>query len=561
MLSESEKRAAALAVSRYGADRDQVQRTVQTVLEARARGQGLDLLDSFREQKLLTDSQTEEIRSLELTLIDPNGEARNGAAKGAVKGSAVNKRPPSSADEAAEDLRALGDYRILRRLGIGGMGAVYLAYEEAQERYVALKVLPTSLAANQTLVDRFYREAKSGALLSHPNIVRNITVGQDKATGKHYLVLEYVDGPSAQALLDQHGPLRVGDAVHIVLDVARALEHAHSRNVVHRDIKPANILITQSGVAKLADLGLAKRTDEASHLTHARQGFGTPYYMPYEQAMNARSADARSDIYALGGTLYHLVTGEVPFPGTSHLEIVDKKNLGFYEPARSRNLDVPLVLDQILAKMLAREPRDRYQTSSELIVDLERAELAATVPSFIDPDRALADPLVRQRLTAPAQATVPDMNVSQIDARGEPARAGLGREEPGTAAPEIWYLRYKDRHDRWCKAKATVAQIVQRVRDGKLGADTEASHQPQGEFRPLAEFAEFREALDGAVATAASAAPSAAPKKRRRAPIPPPVQVGDSAVLVPPRNWLLLGLAASMGVLVLIVCVYLIFGP
>jgi serine/threonine-protein kinase len=510
------------------------------------------LLDSFREQKLLTDSQTAEIRSLELTLIDPNGEARNGAAKG----SGINKRPPSSAEEA-DDLRALGDYRILRRLGIGGMGAVYLGYEEGQERYVAIKVLPTSLAANQSLVDRFYREAKSGALLNHPNIVRNITVGQDQATGKHYLVLEYVDGPSAHTLLDQHGRLSVGDAVHIVLDVARALEHAHSRNVVHRDIKPANILVTQSGVAKLADLGLAKRTDEASHLTHARQGFGTPYYMPYEQAMNARSADARSDIYALGATLYHLLTGEVPFPGTSHLEIVDKKNLGFYEPARSRNIDVPVVLDQILAKMLAREPRDRYQTASELIVDLERAELAAAVPSFVDPDRALADPLVRQRLTAPAQATVPDMSVSQVDARAEPAPS-----EAGAPAPEIWYLRYKDRHDRWCKAKATVAQIVQRVRDGKLGADTEASHQPQGEFRPIANFAEFKEAVDvAAVAIAASAAPNAAPKKRRRAPIAPSVQVGDSAVLMPPRNWLLLGLAASMGVLVLIVCVYLIFRP
>src|SRR5438034_3596044 len=200
---------------------------------------------------------------------------------------------------------------------------------------------------NQTLVDRFYREAKSGAILNHPNIVRNVTVGQDRATGKHYLVLEYVDGPSAQALLDRMGHLTVGDAVHIVLDIARALEHAHSRNIVHRDIKPANILMTQSGVAKLADLGLAKRTDEASHLTHARQGFGTPYYMPYEQAMNARYADARSDIYALGATLYHLLVGEVPFPGISSLEIIDKKAIGDFTPASKLNPDVPRALDAI----------------------------------------------------------------------------------------------------------------------------------------------------------------------------------------------------------------------
>jgi serine/threonine-protein kinase len=196
----------------------------------------------------------------------------------------------------APELRRLGDYRILRRLGEGGMGAVYLGYHEADERQVALKVLSDALAGNQAYVDRFYREAKSGALLNHPSIVRALGVGQDPASRKHYLVLEFVDGPNALGLLEQLGRLPVGDAVHLALDVAKALEHAHSRNVIHRDIKPDNILITRSGIAKLADLGLAKRTDEASHLTAARQGFGTPYYMPYEQAVNARHADGRSDI-------------------------------------------------------------------------------------------------------------------------------------------------------------------------------------------------------------------------------------------------------------------------
>src|SRR5262249_4195343 len=153
-------------------------------------------------------------------------------------------------------------------------------------------------------VARFYREARSGATLNHPNIVHGIGVDQDPTTHKHFLVLEFVDGTSAHALLDRFGRLNVGDAVHVTLDVARALEHAHSRNIIHRDIKPDNILITRAGVAKLADFGLAKRTDEASHLTAARQGFGTSYYMPYEQALNAQKADSRSDIYALGATFY-----------------------------------------------------------------------------------------------------------------------------------------------------------------------------------------------------------------------------------------------------------------
>src|SRR5262249_44484611 len=262
---------------------------------------------------------------------------------------------------------------------------------------------------------------------------------------------------------------QVGDALHIVLDIARALEHAHSRNVVHRDIKPGNILITLSGLAKLADMGLAKRTDEASHLTHAKQGFGTPYYMPYEQAMNAKYADARSDIYALGATLYHLLVGEVPFPGANSLEIVDKKALGEFTPASRLNPDVPRALDVILAKMLAREPRDRYQTASELIVDLERSNLAAALPSFTDPDRAMQDPVVRQRLAAPA--------ATSLDLRN-------GQDRPHEEN-EFWYVRYRDRHGQACQAKLTLRQVLKRLRDGKFSPQIEAAQFPRGDFKPL----------------------------------------------------------------------------
>jgi serine/threonine-protein kinase len=388
--------------------------------------------------------------------------------------------PPRASTDPQEDPRRLGEFVILRRLGQGGMGSVYLAYHEVLGQQVAIKVLPDQLAGKQDLVDRFYREAKSGALLNHPNIVRTMLVGQDQVTNKHYLVLEYIDGPSAHAILDQNGHLSVGDAVHIVLDIARALEHAHSRNVIHRDIKPDNILITQSGVCKLADLGLAKRMDEASHLTFVGKAFGTSYYMPYEQAMNVKKADFRSDIYALGATLYHLLTGEVPFPGENHFEVVDKKAEGKFIPASDLNPDVPAELDAIISRMMAREPHDRYQTATELLIDLERSNLAAMVLSFVNPDLALQDPWARACMVSSAQPTRPDLESPS-------AKLKIATE---AAAP--WLLRFRGKGGRWFRIRTTMKEIADRLRDGRLPEDSQASRGSASELRPIREFPEFR---------------------------------------------------------------------
>ena len=188
----------------------------------------------------------------------------------------------------------------------------------------------------------------------------------------------------------------------------------------------------------------------------------------------------------MGATLYHLVAGEVPFPGTSHVEIVEKKDQGDFPPARSHNPKVPPALDVILSRMMAREPADRYQTVSELIVDLERSNLAAAVPSFIDPDLAMQDPLVRQRLTAPAQPTAPDMRMPQREPRSAELRKGN---------PDIWYLRYQDQGGRWCKAKATTEQVLKRLRERRFTNSVEASHHHNGTFQPLGDFEEFKAVL------------------------------------------------------------------
>jgi serine/threonine-protein kinase len=333
--------------------------------------------------------------------------------------------------------------------------------------------------------------------------------------------MEYVDGPSAQALLDRYGKLPIGDAVHLALDIAHALEHAQSRNIVHRDIKPENILITRTGVAKLADLGLAKQLNQASSLTATRQGFGTPYYMPYEQAINAKDADGRSDIYALGATLYHLVTGQVPFKGDNQVEILEKKEIGYYAPASLLNTQVPDELDRILDKMLARDPRDRYQTASELIVDLERSGLAVPVLSFVDRELALQDPVVRQRAAAIRQTTQPDMQ------RG------------AAAPPRIWYLRYTNPAGKLCMAKATTRQVLQLLHKGRLNGMARAARSPKGPFRRLGAYTAFRAAVE----QQRHAALASQPAKE------PPADEAPAGAAFP--TWLLAAGAAGIGLLLL----------
>jgi serine/threonine-protein kinase len=422
----------------------------------------------------------------------------------------------SAPSEPPRDVRSLGGYRVLRRLGEGATGSVYLGYHERDKVPVALKVLNDQLAANQNYLDRFYREARIGAMLEHPNIVRRCGFGQDKATAKHYMVLEYVDGPSARALLDVHGRLAVGDAVHVALSIARALEYAHSRNVVHRDIKPDNILITRSGVSKLADLSLARRTDEVSHLTAARMGFGTTHYMPYEQAINARTADGRSDIYALGATLYHLVTGAVPFPGDNHLEVVEKKNHGEFVPAGVLNGDVPEALDRILARMMARQPRDRYQTASELIIDLERSRLAAEVPSFADPEQARQDPWVQVM----APATEPTRLDPEMPPRPEPADA-------------LWHLRYRNRAGKLCRVRGRTSEVVRRLEAGLLPAAVDARRDGEKGFKPILSFEEFQDVHPSPRPRRKSSAADRARRQRRRA---------ERSL----TSWPILGVAASI---------------
>jgi serine/threonine-protein kinase len=509
MPPSSAKRVAALAVLRYRADRARVRAEVASVL--RGRGDGTDMLAALVGKGLLTHGQADELRDI---LQEQASRSRTPRPDRALR-SPLSNVP--AAIPLATAPRSLGGCRILRRLGEGGMGAVYLGYHEEQRRQVAVKVLAEELTANQVCVECFYREARTSTQLDHPAIVHGIAVGRDEATGLHYLVREFIDGPSGHVLLDRLGRLPVGDAVHIALQVALALEYLHVRNLVHRDIKPDNILLDRSGMAKLTDLGLVKRIGEGSTHTALRHGFGTSYYMPYEQALDARRVDGRSDIYALGATLYHLLTGQVPFGGENHLEIIQKKDLGLFIPASALNPDVPPELDAILAKMLARRPVDRYPTAGALSADLAKSRLAARVPTFSEIDWSRDQRLERAGGKASNQPT-------SLDSHRSPPLATNGRGKS-----TIWYLRYQDPTGRWCKTKATTRELMRRLSSGRMPAHVQASAQPRGQFRPLASYPEFRES---AALTQLANRPAAAP---------PPVLTPPEVVAVrrveAPGNW------------------------
>ncbi len=275
----------------------------------------------------------------------------------------------------------MGDFRILKKLGQGGMGAVYLAHQESLDRQVALKVMAPAVAARPNFVERFYREARSMAKLDHPNIVRGFAVGE--ANGQHYVAMELIDGKSMQDWLDKQGKLSVGDALHVAIKACDALQHAHDLGLIHRDIKPDNMLVTSKGVVKISDMGLAKQVDEDNSMTQSGTGLGTPFYMPPEQARNAKHVDARSDVYALGSTLYHFLTGTYPFKGESTLELILSKEKGQFPTARRLNQEVPERLSLMIDKSLQKDPKHRYQSCADMLRDLESLGLANATLSFI----------------------------------------------------------------------------------------------------------------------------------------------------------------------------------
>ncbi len=290
--------------------------------------------------------------------------------------STAHDNPDSAEIPLQDDLatrKTLGPYELKRKLGQGGMGAVYLAVDPRLKRQVALKILPREKASNPQLVKRFKAEAQNASQLTHENIVS--VYGAGEADGYLYIALEFIDGIDVHDLVERRGVLPVKRSIDIIKQVCRALQHALEQGIVHRDIKPANLLVRRDGVVKLADMGLARAVDESTEtgITRAGTTVGTVDYMSPEQARNSKAADVRSDMYSLGCTWYHMLTGTPPFSEGSLTNKLNAHANRTPPDARDKNPAVTEGVVAVMQRMMAKDPDDRYQTPLELIKDLEGA--------------------------------------------------------------------------------------------------------------------------------------------------------------------------------------------
>ncbi|MEQ1894948.1 MAG: FHA domain-containing serine/threonine-protein kinase, partial [Planctomycetota bacterium] len=278
----------------------------------------------------------------------------------------------------------LAGYRIERLIGKGAMGSVYLAVQESLRRPVALKVLAPKLASDRDFVQRFQAEARAAAALSHANVVTVYDVGEEN--GAHYLSMEFMAGGSLEQKLASSGPLPWKSALGVLIDAASGLSYAESRGIVHRDIKPANLMYAGTGTVKIADLGLATTLEQEAIEVGAAGGrkvYGTPHFIAPEQARGA-AVDHRSDLYALGATLYRLLSGQTPFEGASTREILRALQNDEPQPIGARVPDLPGDLAAIVMRLLAKDPAGRFPTAEALKRECERLRLVSEHGATLD---------------------------------------------------------------------------------------------------------------------------------------------------------------------------------
>jgi eukaryotic-like serine/threonine-protein kinase len=266
----------------------------------------------------------------------------------------------------AEDLIA-GRYELEQKVGSGGMSKVYRAHDRLLERTVALKILHEHYSQDDEYVERFRREARSVAQLTHPNVVTVIDRGEHE--GRQFIVFEYIDGENLKQLVEREGPLPPRQVIELGLQIASALASAHARGVVHRDVKPQNVILTDEGRPKVTDFGIARSSDVES-VTLTGTVMGTSEYIAPEQA-RGEHVDVRSDVYSLGAILYELCTGDLPYPGENPVSVAMRHLHDPVPSARAQRPDIPARLDAAIRKAMAKDPAERFGSMDELIASLQ----------------------------------------------------------------------------------------------------------------------------------------------------------------------------------------------
>ncbi len=358
---------------------DQMKKCLKLLKEARGDrtlGSILFALGHINEDEL---REMEAIRDEYLEQLESSGSAVAPITEDVVEHSAPNDELADllvSDPKEEDEIPRIPGYKIKSVLGKGAMGTVYKAKQLTLQRPVAIKMLIPEISKNRKFISRFMMEARATAKLSHVNIVQGIDVGE--VNGKHYFVMEYVDGVRVGDFLKRGGALDDKRALNIVIQVARALEHAQRFGIVHRDVKPDNIILSRDGVAKLCDLGLAQVRQEAGAKADWAGRVGTPIYMAPEICANRKDIDIRADIYSLGATFYHMVTGRVPFPAQTVEEVMRQHLEVDPTPPAELNPIISTKVNFVIMKMLEKDREERYASPAELLQDLVLISIGAT---------------------------------------------------------------------------------------------------------------------------------------------------------------------------------------
>ncbi|OWK45328.1 serine/threonine-protein kinase [Fimbriiglobus ruber] len=382
------------------------------------------------------------------------------------------------------DLKSVGEYDVLAKLGEGGAGVVYKARHRETEEVVAIKVLLPQQAADAVVLKRFEQEFRATSPLNHPNLIRGLDYIE--ADGTAFLIMEYVEGRSMGERLEFLGQYTAAEAVDLIAQIGSALDWLHDQGILHRDVKPDNIIVTADGVAKLTDLGLAKELLYDQSLTRTGSALGTPNFMAPEQFRDAKRVDRTSDIYSLAATFYQMVTGEIPFQSSSPFDAWQKKTKNDLAPARELVPDLPVHIDRAVRRAMSGNPRERPTSCAEFVRALSR------------PPESDSEPRV-------------DLQWDRVPAFDSPSDA------------DAWELVFEG-GDAENPVRVDTAGIRQFLKNSnvKSGVGILARRRPIDPFNPLTRFPEFSDILSAMAGRTPGGPRSASPAGSKSGQTPSP---------------------------------------